>query len=97
MAFRAAKPFPFDEAVQLTVQDRYNIASTVAAQARGNFLTASLDLENSARDLEGVLIDIEQAIDELIELRAEVEHDRDSYVASAKALKAIAEPQLALF
>jgi hypothetical protein len=90
--------FVFPEPTPLTTTDRYNIASTVATQARGNFLTAALDLENSARDLDGVLADLELEIDTLIELRANVEYDRASYLASAEALKAIVEPtQLVLF
>lgn len=96
MGIRKA-PFPFDEPIPLTTSDRYNIASTVAAQARGNFLTAALDLENSAKDLDGVLADLELEIEAMLELRANVEFDRESYLASAKALKAIVEPALTLF
>lgn len=97
MAIRKAT-FVFPEEISLTTSDRYNIASTVAAQARGSFLTAALDLENSAINLDGVLADLELEIDALLELRANVEYDRESFLASAKALKAIVEPtQLSLF
>lgn len=77
--------------------ERYNIASVRATQARGAFLMAALDLENSARDLDGLLVDIESEIDHLIELRSNVEYDRDSFLESAKRLKSIVEPELTLF
>jgi hypothetical protein len=77
--------------------ERYNTASVRATQARGAFLVAALDLENSARDLDGLLVDIENEIDDLIEMRAHVEFDRDSFLESAKRLKTIVEPDLTLF
>lgn len=82
-----------------SLTDRYNSASALATQARGAFLIASLDLEDSARDLDAVLVDVDSQIGELIELRAHVEYDRDSFLESAKRLKALVEPneQLSLF
>jgi hypothetical protein len=83
--------------VEPSREERYNLASVRATQARGAFLVAALDLENSARDLDGLLVDIENEIDHLIELRSNVEYDRDSFLESAKRLKSIVEPELTLF
>lgn len=98
MAFRKDTTLYIDVLPTPTPTERYNLASIVATQARGQFLVAALDLENSSRDLDAVLVDIESEIDALIELRSNVEFDRDSYLESAKRLKAIVEPdQLSLF
>lgn len=96
---RRTSAAPLDTTPEPTVADRYNSASAVASEARNAFLVAALDLEDSARDLDAVLYDIESQIDELIELRAHVEFDAEANRSAAKRLRELVEQpaELTLF
>ena len=82
---------PIAEAVEPSLSERLNGSLAAGAFARSQFLSAALDLDYAADDLDIVAQDAQNELDRLVEVLETAIRHSDENRASAKRLRSLVE------